>query len=183
MDATRDRTGRERAHAMGRTPRAGERGFSLIEILTAVAILGILVALGVGSYQGWSRKYRVENDVKELFADLMDVRARAMHRKRVHFVTLTAASYRVQEDTNPSPDGNGILESSDAPVRDRRPLNPIDPGGVSPVRFNADGTLALAAGTVRIVPPDGIQPDYDCIALAPTRIKMGRFTGGACEER
>ena len=44
--------------------------------------------------------YRVENQVKGMYADLMNARARAMQQNRSHFVQVTANNYQIIEDTN-----------------------------------------------------------------------------------
>ncbi len=168
-----------------------ESGMSLIEIMIALAILGLMLVFLSNSYQKWAERYRVESEVKEFFADMMDARARAMQRNRLHFVVLSGAGtqydrYVVYEDTNPGPDGNGTLEiGGDNTVRDIRPRYPVvtSPAGTTQIRINRDGTLDLDSATIRVPPPDVVIADYDCIALSRTRIKMGRFEGGACVEK
>lgn len=164
---------------------------SLVEIMIVVAILGIMVVALSNAYQVWAERYRVENEVKELYADLMDARARAMQKSRSHFVAFygTGAEYTryaVYEDTSPGPDGNGVLDNTaDATIREIRPRYAFvtAPAGTDEVRVNRDGTLELAGATIRVPPPGMFQADYDCIALSRTRIKMGRYNGADCVER
>ena len=78
-----------------------EKGVTLIELMIAIAIISILAFALSFAYQGWMGRYNVESNVKQLYADLMDGRARAMDRNRAYFVDfLTTQSYRVVEDTN-----------------------------------------------------------------------------------
>ena len=99
-----------------RVDRSGRGGFTLLEIMIALAILGIVVVLAVGNFQGMMEKYRVEGETKQMFADLMDARGRAMQRNRAFFVRINANGYGTFEDTSPAPDGNGSWESADAPA-------------------------------------------------------------------
>lgn len=168
-----------------------ESGVSLIELMIVVAIFGLMAVILSNSYQSWAERYRVETEVKELYADMMDARARAMQRNRSHFVVLSGMGmqydrYVVYEDTTPGPDGNGILEAAaDITVRDIRPRYPVvtSPGGTTQFRINRDGTLDMDDATIRVPPPGAVVADYDCIALTRTRIKMGRYDGASCVER
>lgn len=170
--------------------KGGNRGMTMIELLIVVGLLGLLYVILSNAYQGWSEKYRVETAVKEMFADLMDARGRAMLTNRPHFVTLTTspARYLIYEDTNPAPDGNGLLESTDTAVRTATVRYPItvSPAGTATLSFNRDGLLSMNTGTaayIRLTSP--VSADYDCITLGPTRIKMGKFNEAtnACVER
>lgn len=160
------------------------RGMTLIELMTVVAILGVLVVILGFSFQGWIGKYKVEDQTKRFYADLSDARARAMQKKRITFVTLAANRYRTFEDTNTAPDGNGALDlAADTGVTDTTTAYTITPaltGGVTQFSFDREG-LASAAGTIRLV--SAMAPDYDCITIQPTRIRIGRFDGATCQEK
>ncbi len=170
--------------------RGGERGLTLIELMVVVALLGLLCVILSNSYQRWSEKYRVESAVKEMFADLMDARGRALLTSRAHFVAVTTspARYQIFEDTNPGPDGNGLLEGGDASIRItavRYPMT-VSPAGTATLTFSRNGLLSMNAGErgyVRLT--SSVSADYDCITLGPTRIKLGKFDEGtnACVER
>jgi len=76
----------------------------VIEALIVLAILGIVAMLAVDSFRGMGEKYRVEGETKQLYADLMDARGRAMQRSRAFFVRITTTGYRTYEDSNPAPE-------------------------------------------------------------------------------
>lgn len=157
-----------------------ESGFTLVEVMIVVALIGLVVVLAMNGYQAWAQRYRVENDVKEMFAGLMDARASAMQKKRVHFVTMTATGYGIYEDTNPAPDGDGVLTAADTFVRRGAPRSSIisSPAAIS---FFRDGTVSISDGYIRLSSP--VAADYDCIHLGKTRVKIGRFNGAACVEK
>ncbi len=161
-------------------------GFTLVEIMITIAILGILVVLAVGNFGGLNEKYKVEAETKQLYADLMDARMRAMQRNRMSFVRFSGpgpgyTSYATFEDTSTAPDGNGSWDNTaDTMVTNVTVAHTITtalPGGFD---INRNG---IASVTGDILFTSTATPDYDCITVRPTRIKMGQYIGGVCVEK
>jgi len=164
-----------------RDGREGCGGFTLLEIMIVVAIVGIVLTIAVSNFRGMMEKYRVEDETKQMFAHLMDARGRAMQRNRVFHVQITSNGYKTFEDTNPAPDGDSNLTGSDTQVASVTVKHPITPtGGLSDFRFNRNG-IASVTGSIRF--SSTTQPDYDCITVRETRIKMGKWNGTSCDEK
>jgi prepilin-type N-terminal cleavage/methylation domain-containing protein len=173
-------------------------GFTLVEILITIAILGILVVIAVTNFGGMNEKYKVEAETKQLYADLMDARGRAMQRNRMHFVQIAAdgLGYKTYDDTmdaaDATPDGDRVLQSGNdtlvtsTTVRHGISTDNLVGGANFTFGFNRNG-IASVAGTGTILLASQAQPDYDCITVKPTRIKMGQylgaFPGGTCDEK
>lgn len=172
----------------GRGAPAGDDGFTTVELLIAIAIVTILTWIAVDTFRGLREKYRVEGETKQLHADLMELRARAIQRNRFHFARIAPGGlgYATYEDTNPPPDGNGAFDNTaDAIVANRAVYHAITPaltGGSWNITFNRNG-IAMEAGYIQVSSTG--KPDYDCITVSATRIKMGVFnTGtGTCNEK
>ena len=164
--------------------KAVRGGFTLVEILITIAILGILVVLAVGNFGGLNEKYKVEAETKQLYADLMDARGRAMQRNRAFFVQINGNDYQTYEDTSPAPDGDGSLQNADTLVANAKVSHPILTGDIAvPLSFNFNRNgLASVTGFIRF--SSTVKPDYDCIWIRATRIKMGQTNaaGTACAE-
>lgn len=183
-----------------------KNGFSFIELLVVMIILGIVASLGTVSFTGWVRKHDLENQVKEMYTDLMNARLTAMHQNRTHFVTLSANQLRAYEDTNPAPNGDGALTiGSDSPLClwERKRDDPADAtcptsGSLSYKNLKFPATWSNISSTElefnmrglynSIIPKticvfSTYNPSYDCIIVSQTRISMGKLTNnqsGVC---
>jgi prepilin-type N-terminal cleavage/methylation domain-containing protein len=165
--------------------KATRGGFSLVEILITIAILGILVVIAASNFGGMNEKYKVEAETKQLYADLMDARGRAMQRNRASIVRINANDYQTYEDTSPAPDGDGALQNTDTLITNTTVSHDIATGNIAvPLSFNFNRNgIASVTGFIRF--SSTAQPDYDCIWIRATRIKMGLYnaTGNTCAEK
>lgn len=76
------------------------RGFSLVELSVVVAILGLLMALGLPSFQTWLRSVQVRNAAESLQNGLQFARMEALRRnERVSFWMVASASARVLDNS------------------------------------------------------------------------------------
>lgn len=70
-------------------PRTRQAGFTIIEMMTALALLGVLVAAAVPSFQSTMARARLEGAVNLLAIDLQYTRSESVRRRTT--ATLTAA--------------------------------------------------------------------------------------------
>lgn len=168
-------------------------GFSLIELLVVMVILGIVASLGTVSFTGWVRKHNLESQVKEMYTDLMNARLTAMHQNKAHFISLSNNQITASEDT----DGDG---AGDTPICiwNRSSSDPVDASCPSdkslsyknlkfPVTWNGTATLGfnvrgLSSTDKTICVFSTYSPSYDCIVISSTRIRMGKLISqsGGC---
>jgi type IV fimbrial biogenesis protein FimT len=173
-----------------------DKGITLIELVIVISIIGVLaIALGF-EFKGWIDRYRVEVQINELYADLMNARVRAIQRNRAHFVRLAQTEYTVQEDVDPWPDGDTRLTALDS----NRPDGYNDP--IPLVKKTLNSNNAITWSNIRVAQIEfnkkgfsnmnkticsttDNDADYDCLAVSATRIRFGKLNkkipdGGVC---
>lgn len=79
--------------------RAGsDRGFSLVELMIVITVLGFLALLAAPNFLEYIPKYRVDGAVKGLAADVNLARVKAISRNTKHRVTFDATAQTVTVD-------------------------------------------------------------------------------------
>jgi len=174
------------------------KGFSLIEVLLVVALVGILAALAAASLSNLVKKNRVENQIRRIYSDLMNARVMAMNRNITHFVVFAGSSYTVWEDTDGSETPDAAPTDTQRLKRssvDTTPMTYSNTTGAPSdsaisqsaggwVAFNSRGIARTAIapnGTIWITVA-GVNPTRDCISITPTQLRLGKLNGGACNE-
>ncbi|HIJ80519.1 MAG TPA: prepilin-type N-terminal cleavage/methylation domain-containing protein [Desulfuromonadales bacterium] len=170
------------------------RGFTLIELIIVIVLIGIVIAAVSLDFNSWMKKASVDAQTKELNSDFSDLRMRAIQTKRNHMAIvetnkITFCSYSSEEPVNPAnctanppnPALHGayftkflkyqITFSGDVGVNSRGMLNDFFPA-MSGGTFNSNQTI--------VVLPSGTGASVDCLVLSDTRSNMGTFDGTKC---
>ncbi|MEW6352828.1 MAG: GspH/FimT family pseudopilin [Pseudomonadota bacterium] len=77
-------------------------GFTLVEMIVTVAVLAILLAIGIPSFQGTLDKRRLVGAAEQLYADLQYARTEAIKKNRQVTVSFTTGAnwcYGLDDDT------------------------------------------------------------------------------------
>lgn len=120
-----------------------QAGFSLIEVLAVLVILGIAVSVGVYALLGWSNRERARGAVLEIRTLAGRARAEALARNRRCLLAIDRATRRVQVI-----DTNELLNLADDVVLAEttlpKELRFADPAGGAAITLPAIGTTHLA---------------------------------------
>lgn len=86
-------------------------GFTLIEMIMSVAIMGILLAMAAPNFSKWKEKHQINGQSQKVYFDLMLARTVAVKNNNDVRVTFNSTSntYKVHDDTN----SNGTEDSNE----------------------------------------------------------------------
>jgi Tfp pilus assembly protein FimT len=161
-------------------------GITLIELIITVSVaIMIIVALGF-EFKGWMGRYKVENEIKQMYADFMNARASAMQRNRLFFADFpTTTSYRIREDTDENNLSGVVAGDTVLPTYPKTLENAVTWTGGTIV-FDTKGIVEPSASPTgaTLCVPTSSGPDYDCMVISPMRINLGKLAdvAGACDD-
>lgn len=118
--------------------RRQQAGFTLIEVMIVVAIVGIAAALTAPNVREWMARYDLKQSMSEIAGDLNLAKLVAMNRNRQATVTIQMAGSLVQ--VSGTSGGQEIFGTRILPSR----INAL-PGGTATVSFSSLGLSTITA--------------------------------------
>ncbi|MBF0464379.1 MAG: type II secretion system protein [Nitrospirae bacterium] len=124
------------------------QGFSLIEVIVVVSIMGILITLFVTTFTGQRSKNTIEGNIKLLYSDLAEMRVKAMAENKAYGIawTLSASndfqSYNMNGDTNSNDnitDTGGFVTIRTTTLSGTYPVAPLSTMLITSITFNNKG--------------------------------------------
>jgi type IV fimbrial biogenesis protein FimT len=152
-----------------RAPRA-DTGFTLIEMMTVVALLAIISAIAVPSFRSFLDGQRVKGIAYDLTADLLLARSEALKRN---------ANVAIARGGNSWTDGwASAVAGTSTQISARGPSSGdiVVSGAPSSITFDANGRVSAPSAEVRITVSTGATSR--CIELSPSG--RARSLVGAC---
>ncbi len=139
-----------------------KKGVTLIEILVVIAILSIIAIIAVPQYNKWQKKYSIEDDTKTIYGIIQKERTKAFTQKISVYISVNGKILKIIE--------NGVQTETIT-------LKNSFSGG--PVNIDTRGTISGSRvyynGSVQ-----GLNPQYDCVAINDIRVKLGEDNGSSC---
>ena len=164
-----------------------QRGFTLIELIVVLVVMGILCSVVAMNFSDWMRKTRIEKQTREFLADLNAARSESIFRKRRHSIVLngSATGYTFRryssENEDRSTGGTDIFTKT-------TPYQFSNDDGSSAAShtfmFDIRGYVPIISdtGTIRINPVNS-GAAFDCVVIATSRINIGKMEGGSCVQK
>jgi prepilin-type N-terminal cleavage/methylation domain-containing protein len=154
-------------------------GFTLVEMLVVIAIMGILLAIATPNWSSMLKKNAVESEIKTLYSDLMELRLNALYIKRSRSAVLSGRQFNVYSSS----------VTSVAPVTSNTLRFPLAwvPAGPLTLTFDAGGLSTAGEDIAVCVDPESslavANPGaVDSLVVSAARIKLGkRQQGGNCD--
>lgn len=164
-----------------------QRGFTLIELIVVLVIMGILCSVVAINFTDWMRKAQIEKQTREFISDLNAARSESIFRKRRHSIVLngTATGYTFRryssQDEDRSTGGIDIFTKTASYQFSK------EDGSSAASRTFLFDTRGFAAtfsdtGTIRII-PDNSGAAFDCVVIATSRTNIGKMEGGSCVQK
>jgi type II secretion system protein H len=129
-------------------PRS-EQGFTLIEVMTVVAIMALATAIAIPSYQAWYAKAKLKSALLELSSNMNMARSVARNRNQTITVTVALTNGRVMATyTAPTSTSTACLADATACAMETQvmPAEVTAIGGTTQFQFNSLG-LRVGGGT------------------------------------
>lgn len=146
-----------------------QRGFTLIEVLVALTILGLLLAMGAPAVGDWLRNAQIRTAAESLQNGLQQAREEAVRRnKAVEFLLVTDSTWQVRL-ADPSAT-NRMLASRSSAEGSANVVTVTGPAGANIVTFDGMGRR-MAANVDGSSVLTGICVDLSSAMLPPARTR------------
>lgn len=161
------------------------RGFSLLELMVALAVLGVLLAIGVPAFGSLIDNQRMDSSVSSLLRSINYARTEAIRRNRHITLAPVGGDWNngwltfIDGNHNGVPDPGDVVLQTEYPARNQR----LDANAniASYLRYNAQGESELLnggfqSGTFSFCPR---QPEHEGRRLIINRIGRARVERAA----
>jgi prepilin-type N-terminal cleavage/methylation domain-containing protein len=161
-----------------------ERGFTLVELIIVITIIGTLLAISGFSFNQWMVKNRVEAQVKQMVTDISELRIRAMTSKQRHSVAFNAASYvfKSYSTDNEALAAGTVLRTSPVRYGLKNASNAYYDGSY---QYEIDSRGILVSNTATVFIDYKGTAARDCFTFHIIRVNAGKMnaTGDTCNDK
>lgn len=150
------------------------KGFSLIELIVAMAVMGILIAMATLPFNEWRKKAAIESQTRMLLTDLNSARLEAITGKRRRTIVLNPGSYSLKNYTSADEKittGGTIVYTNNLQYQIET-LTGVFSG--QNIAFDSRGFVENAYNpTIRTIPSYS-GAAFDCIVVSVARNNIGK---------
>ena len=154
-----------------------QQGFSLVEMLVVMAIVGALIAVATLNFSSMQQKAAIDGQVKMMLADITNVRVQALYTKNPRSIKFDGNKLYIypSDDTSVTPESQINYAYSVT-------TNFTD----NTITFTTSGLTTTFGGSICIDPAGGLAKEnagsVDSLVVSRVRANMGkRHKGAACD--
>ena len=167
----------KRRHVLYPVCRFSHQGFTLIELIVIIAVIGLLAAITALSIPGWRANITLRTTARDVVSNFQFARVEAAKRNSPILVQVTAGGAGVGDCTVFIDNGQGGGTASDSTPNGGEVIRVLELPGrmsissttISPYVFNTRGIPTSGGGTVRLTNGD---KTYDVILSPAGAISM-----------
>ncbi|MDD2898471.1 MAG: type II secretion system protein [Desulfuromonadaceae bacterium] len=160
----------------------GNSGFSLIELIITIAIMGIVMSIATINFQSWQTKNWMEAQLRGILVDLNEARTNSFTQKINHSITFQPDSYVLKNyssDNEPRSAGRTITSKKlRYGITKKSNSNLAASIANEFVEFDSRG-LASNSFTI-IMNPLETDVAVNCLVVFDTRMNLGKVNGTEC---
>lgn len=171
--------------------RYTEAGFSIVELVLVIAIMGILMSIATINFNQWMVKNRVEAQVRQMVTDFSELRVNAFTQKKRHSITIDQSRYifkSYSSENEDKCDGGTEVPGKNVQVnfKLKRAAAYYDGScanvGGDTFEIDTRGMLVGSTATVFLESPE-VSAAVDCFSMHTIRINPGKKDGSNCNAK
>ncbi|MBM3343259.1 MAG: prepilin-type N-terminal cleavage/methylation domain-containing protein [Betaproteobacteria bacterium] len=136
----------------------GQQGFTMIELIIVLVVLGVLLAIGLPNLSGFIATTRVKNAAFDVHTSILAARNEAITRNATVTITPNGGTNWANGWVITASSGTVALKTQDA-------LPGIAITGPATLAYNGAGRLTAAAGSISLSAPDSPTVQGRCINI------------------
>ena len=138
------------------------RGFTLVELLIVIALIGIMLSMATFNFSQYTRKSGIVNQTKTLYGDLMEYRLKALYEKKDWTIKISSNSYAIYSSS----------VTTVAPVSSVVLKYPVTSNNATDIIYGSYGLANVSGKTVCVTDPNDAA--VDSLVISQTRVQIGK---------